>query len=101
MNKISIVIRPSIILGAIIAAVLIYFAQRSNHPMAPDFISRLVFEGGYKFMALFTFYLASRFITGIRRHELVEKSGGSGSHGAIAIYCVTVLCVGLIIAFVK
>jgi len=69
--------------------------------MAPDFISRVVFEGGYKFLCLFALYLASRYITGIRRHELIEDSGGKGSNGHVAIYCVTVLCVGLIVAFVK
>lgn len=93
--------RISIIIGAVLAVMLIFLSHFSNHPMSQDFISRVIFEFGYKILALFSFYLCCRYLTGTRRHELVERCGGKGSNGSIAIYCVTILCIGLIISFVK
>lgn len=94
-------IRASVVFIAVVAAVLLVLANFSNHPMAPDFISRVSFEGGYKFLCLFALYLANKGINGLRRHEMIDLCGGKGSKGHVAIYCVTMLCVCLIITFVK
>jgi|GEM_PF-3651388 len=79
--------------------------------MAPDFLARVQFELGYKVLVLFLMYLAIRFLSGTRRHELIKKVGtnddndddttGQGSIGHIAIYCTLMICIALVLSFVS
>lgn len=97
-KKISRIIRISLVLIIFIGAGLMYNAIGSDHPFSGNFIGMLQFEFGYKALSIIGLYLAARFVTGIRRHEL-QSLVENNNYCITAIYCTTILCLALIISF--